>query len=183
MTPVDPRIEPLLARMAEDPRLPKEAESSIRQALAESPYLSNLLGNAIEKGQIGAIAVSHGENNGGHFQDGKDGKAGTLNISEAAFADFSGTQRIDYLTEVMGHETMHGVLAEHRTRHWQSSEKPWAAACKKPMRTERVKSTSRGRRRCTWTQLEKMKHCPRFPACAPCMIVSSIKARRCRLTW
>ncbi|CAH2706245.1 hypothetical protein NCPPB1935_00440 [Xanthomonas campestris pv. nigromaculans] len=116
MTPVDPRIEPLLARMAEDPRLPREAESSIRQALAESPYLSNLLGNAIEKEQIGAIAVSHGQNNGGHFQDGKDGKAGTLNISEAAFADFSGTQRIDYLTEVMGHETMHGVLAEHRTQ-------------------------------------------------------------------
>lgn len=116
MTPVDPRIEPLLAQMARDPRLPEGAESSIRQALAESPYLSNLLGNAIDRGAIGAIAVSHGQNNGGHFQDGKDGKAGTLNISEVAFRNLSGERRIDYLTEVMGHETMHGVLAEHRTQ-------------------------------------------------------------------
>ncbi|MFC0156202.1 XVIPCD domain-containing protein [Xanthomonas dyei] len=116
MTPVDARIEPLLAEMAKDPNLPKEAESSIRQTLATSPYLSNLLGNAIEKGQIGAIAVSHGHNNGGHFQDGKDGKAGTLNISDAAFSNLSGERRLDYLAEVMGHETMHGVLAEHRTQ-------------------------------------------------------------------
>ncbi|MEA9733331.1 XVIPCD domain-containing protein [Xanthomonas campestris pv. campestris] len=116
MIPVDPRIEPLLGRMANDPRLPKEAESSIRQALSESPYLSNLLGNAIEEGHIGSIAVSHGQNNGGHFQDGKNGSAGTLNISAAAFSDFSGAQRIDYITEVLGHETMHGVLAEHRAQ-------------------------------------------------------------------
>ncbi|SOT93567.1 XVIPCD domain-containing protein [Xanthomonas arboricola] len=114
MIPVDPRIEPLLAQMAKDPALSAGAEASIRQTIAESPYLSNLLGDAIEKGRIGAIAVSHGQNNGGHFQDGKDGKAGTLNISEAAFKDFSGSERIDYLTEVMGHETMHGVLAQHR---------------------------------------------------------------------
>ncbi|KGK58152.1 hypothetical protein NC00_09060 [Xanthomonas cannabis pv. phaseoli] len=114
MIPVDPRIEPLLAQMAKDPALPAGAEASIRQTIVESPYLSNLLGDAIEKGRIGAIAVSHGQNNGGHFQDGKDGKAGTLNISEAAFKDFAGSDRIDYLTEVMGHETMHGVLAKHR---------------------------------------------------------------------
>ncbi|MEA9785223.1 hypothetical protein VDH22_16440 [Xanthomonas campestris pv. raphani] len=47
------------------------AKASIRQTIAESPYLSNLLGDAIENGRIGAIAVSHGQNNGGHFQDGK----------------------------------------------------------------------------------------------------------------
>ncbi|AEL05002.1 XVIPCD domain-containing protein [Xanthomonas campestris pv. raphani] len=116
MIPVDARIEPLLAQMAKDPNLPKDAESSIRQTLATSPYLSNLLGNAIEKGQIGAIAVSHGQNNGGHFQDGKDGKAGTLNISDSAFRDLKGELRLDYLAEVMGHETMHGVLAEHRAQ-------------------------------------------------------------------
>ncbi|MCC8539452.1 hypothetical protein LN474_21330, partial [Xanthomonas codiaei] len=116
MIRVDPRIEPLLAQMANDPRLPKDAESSIRQALSESPYLSNLLGNAIEKGHIGSIAVSHGQNNGGHFQDGKNGSAGTLNISAAAFSDFTGAQRLDYITEVLGHETMHGVLAEHRAQ-------------------------------------------------------------------
>ncbi|MEA9753372.1 XVIPCD domain-containing protein [Xanthomonas campestris pv. raphani] len=114
MNRVDPRIEPLLAQMAKDPALPAGAENSIRQTIAESPYLSNLLGDAIEKGRIGAIAVSHGQNNGGHFQDGKDGEAGTLNISEAAFKDFAGSERVDYLTEVMGHETMHGVLAQHR---------------------------------------------------------------------
>lgn len=64
MTRVDPRIEPLLARMAKDPAHPAGAEDSIRQTIADSPYLSNLLGDAIEKGRIGAIAVSHGQNNG-----------------------------------------------------------------------------------------------------------------------
>lgn len=64
MNRVDPRIEPLLAQMAKDPALPAGAENSIRQTIAESPYLSNLLGDAIEKGRIGAIAVSHGQNNG-----------------------------------------------------------------------------------------------------------------------
>ncbi|WP_369940707.1 XVIPCD domain-containing protein [Xanthomonas medicagonis] len=116
MTPVDPRIEPLLAEMAKDPTLPRGAEASIRQALSESPYLSTLLGNAIEKGQIGALAVSHGQNNAGHFADGKDGKPGTLNISDTVFRDRGGNQRIDYLTEVIGHETMHGVLAGHRAK-------------------------------------------------------------------
>ncbi|MEA9554537.1 XVIPCD domain-containing protein [Xanthomonas nasturtii] len=114
MTPVDLRIEPLLLQMRKDPSLPKEAEASIRQAISESPYLSNLLGNAIENGQIGAIAVSHGQQNAGHFQDGKDGKAGTLNISGSLFQDWQGRARTDHLTEVLGHETMHGVLAEHR---------------------------------------------------------------------
>lgn len=114
MNRVDPRIEPLLAQMAKDPALPAGAEASIRQTIAKSPYLSNLLGDAIEKGRIDAIAVSHGQNNGGHFQDGKDGKAGSLNVSEVAFKDFAGSERIDYLTEIMGHETMHGVLAQHR---------------------------------------------------------------------
>jgi len=116
MKPVDSRIEPLLHEMARDPNLPAGAEASIRQALSESPYLSNLLGNAIEKGQIGALAVSHGQKNAGHFADGKDGSPGTLNISDSVFRDWSGPQRLDYLTEVMGHETMHGVLAEHRAK-------------------------------------------------------------------
>ncbi|MBB3843787.1 XVIPCD domain-containing protein [Xanthomonas arboricola] len=114
MTPIDPRIEPLLLQMRKDPNLPEGAEASLRQAISESPYLSNLLGNAIANGQIGAIAVSHGQHNAGHFQDGKDGKAGTLNVSGSLFQDWQGRARIDHLTEVLGHETMHGVLAEHR---------------------------------------------------------------------
>jgi len=117
MKPVNPRIEPLLSAMAHDPRLPPNAEADIRQAIAESPYLSNLLARAIEKHEIGAIGVSHGQHNGGHFEDGENGVPGTLYISESVFRRLPTDQeRIDQLTEVMGHETMHGVLSPHRAK-------------------------------------------------------------------
>ncbi|WP_454831692.1 XVIPCD domain-containing protein [Pseudoxanthomonas wuyuanensis] len=128
MRPVDPRIEPLLAQLTEDPQLPKGAEDNLRQAIAESPYLSNLLANAAADKQIGRIAVSHGEHNGGHFAGGENGKPGTLYVSESNFKDWSDTERLDLLTGVMGHETMHGVLAKTRvqaldqfTRSYQSA--------------------------------------------------------------
>lgn len=114
MRPIDRRIEPLLAYLAQDPKLPEGAEDNIRQAIAESPYLSNLLADAVANKQIGRIAVSHGEHNGGHFEDGEKGQPGTLYVSDANFKDWDSKERIDLLTEVMGHETMHGVLAQTR---------------------------------------------------------------------
>ncbi|MBB4127535.1 hypothetical protein GGR77_002849 [Xanthomonas translucens] len=69
MTSVDPRLEPLLSHLADDPRLPKNGGQGIRSALAESPYLSRLIANAADAKQIGRIAVSHGQHSGGHFED------------------------------------------------------------------------------------------------------------------
>ncbi|MBV6836707.1 hypothetical protein KWH01_05300, partial [Xanthomonas campestris pv. merremiae] len=57
MNRVDPRIEPLLAQMAKDPALPAGAEDSIRQTIAESPYLSNLLGDAMGSTPISRTVV------------------------------------------------------------------------------------------------------------------------------
>lgn len=115
MTPVDPRIEPLLSHLSKDPRLPKNAEQDIRSVLVASPYLSNLIANAADAKQIGRIAVSHGQHNGGHFEDGPDGGPGTLYVSEAIFKDWAKKgARLDLLTEVMGHEAMHGVLSKPR---------------------------------------------------------------------
>lgn len=116
MTSVDPRIEPLLSHLADDPRLPKNAEQDIRSALAESPYLSRLIANAADTKQIGRIAVSHGQHSGGHFEDGADGAPGVLYVSESVFKDWPVKgERLDLLTEVMGHEAMHGVLSKTRT--------------------------------------------------------------------
>lgn len=114
MRPLDPRVEPLLARLADDPKLPKGAEDNIRQTITESPYLSNLLAQAAADKQIGRIAVSRGENNAGHFEAGEKGQPGTLYLSESNFRDWQGSRRLDVLTEVMGHETMHGVLSRNR---------------------------------------------------------------------
>ncbi|MCC5063621.1 hypothetical protein [Xanthomonas campestris] len=58
------------AARAKDSTLPDGIEARIRQKIAELPYFSKLLGDAIENGRISAIAVSHGQNNGGHFQVG-----------------------------------------------------------------------------------------------------------------
>lgn len=114
MRRLDARIEPLLAQLGNDPRLPPGAEDNIRQAIAESPFLSELLANAASDGKIGRIAVSYGQNNGGHFQAGENGQPGTIHLSESTFRDWRGTARIDVLTEIMGHETMHGVLTKNR---------------------------------------------------------------------
>lgn len=65
MKDMDARVEPLLSQLPQDPRLPKGAESIIRQAIVESPYLHALLGNAAGEKHIGAIRVSYGEHNGG----------------------------------------------------------------------------------------------------------------------
>lgn len=116
MTPLDKRIEPLLAGMSDDPRLPAGAEESIRQAIAGSPFLSRLIANAATNQQIGRIAISYGEKNAGHFQDGEDGKPGTIYLSASTFNLWVGNPRISVLTEILGHETMHGILTEHRAQ-------------------------------------------------------------------
>lgn len=116
MKPLDARIEPLLAGLSGDPRLPKGTEESIRRAISESPFLSNLLANAAGDRQIGRIAISYGENNGGHFQDGPNGGPGTIYVSSASFVDRNEAQRLNVLTEILGHETMHGVLTKHRAQ-------------------------------------------------------------------
>lgn len=114
MKAVDARVEPLLSRLASDKQLPNGAESDIRSAISESPLLSNLLAKAAADGQIGRVAVSYGQHNAGHFQAGKNGEPGILFISASNFTDWPPGARIDLLTEVMGHETMHGVLNSNR---------------------------------------------------------------------
>lgn len=114
MKDMDARVEPLLSQLPQDPRLPKGAESIIRQAIVESPYLHALLGNAAGEKQIGAIRVSYGEHNGGHFETGQNGQPGTVYISATNFTQWSGNARLGLITEVLGHEGMHGVLTSYR---------------------------------------------------------------------
>ena len=116
MKPVDARIEPLLARLADDPKLPRGAEEDIRRAISESPFLSGLIANAVVDRHVGRIAISYGENNGGHFEAGKDGEPGTVFISASSIESRRGAQRVALLTEILGHETMHGVLTQNRAQ-------------------------------------------------------------------
>lgn len=114
MKDMDARVEALLSQLPQDPRLPKGAEHVIRQAIAESPYLHALLGNAASEKQIGAIGVSYGEHNGGHFDAGQNGQPGTVYVSATNFTEWSGNARLGLITEVLGHEGMHGVLTSFR---------------------------------------------------------------------
>nr|WP_267473060.1 XVIPCD domain-containing protein [Stenotrophomonas rhizophila] len=100
--------------MTLDAQLPKGAESDIRSAISGSPLLSNLLAQAATDGHIGRVAVSYGQHNAGHFEAGKNGRPGILFVSASNFTDWPSGARIDLLTEVMGHETMHGVLTSNR---------------------------------------------------------------------
>lgn len=114
MTTIDPRIEPLLKDLSSDSTLPKGAERDIRTTISESPFLNRLLANAASDGLIGKVSVSYGHHNGGHFEAGPHGEPGTLHVSASNFTDWPPQARIDLLTEVMGHETMHGVLTKNR---------------------------------------------------------------------
>lgn len=116
MKPVDARIEPLLTRLKDDPRLPTGAEEKVRRAISESPFLSGLIANAADNRQVGRIAVSYGENNGGHFEEGKNGAPGTIFINATIIETWKGEQGIAALTEILGHETMNGVLTKTRAQ-------------------------------------------------------------------
>lgn len=110
MVQMSASIEPLLEGLASDPRLPRSAREDIRHAISESPWLMGLIATGAKDGRIGHIAVSYGENNAGHFQDGEDGKDGVLYVSASVFKIEDDKERLDRLTETMGHEAMHGVL-------------------------------------------------------------------------
>lgn len=104
----------MLRELGSDKNLPKMAEVEIRGAISASPYLSNLLAKAAVDGQIGRIAVSYDQHNGGHFEAGERGQPGTVFISASNFTDWPEVSRGGLLTEVLGHETMHGILNNHR---------------------------------------------------------------------
>lgn len=65
MRPVDPRIEPLLANLASEHGFPTDAIDTIRQAINESPYLTNLLADVATNGHVEHIALSHDKHSGG----------------------------------------------------------------------------------------------------------------------
>lgn len=111
MTAVDLRIEPLLARLEADPTTPNGVVDDIRQAVSESPFLCNLLAKAVEDKRITDLHVSTDKRTGGYFDD----KTKVLNINAAAFSgNQSRSESLDYITEVLGHETMHGVISADR---------------------------------------------------------------------
>jgi len=114
VTEVRPEIEPLLADLKSDKQLPRGAEEAVRRAIAESPYLNNLLANAAKEGQVERIAISYGHHNGGHFQDATKDSPPTIFVSASNFKRFRHAELVDRLTEVLGHETMHGVLSDER---------------------------------------------------------------------
>lgn len=114
MKAVDARIEPLLAHLDSDRSVPRNSAAAIRQAIAESPFLTGLIANAAVDGQIGRVAVSQGQNNGGHFEAGKKGEPGTIYVSESIFRDWKDEPLLNVLTEILGHEAMHGVLTRNR---------------------------------------------------------------------
>ncbi|AWH16232.1 hypothetical protein C1922_02260 [Stenotrophomonas sp. ZAC14D2_NAIMI4_7] len=157
MKAVDARVEPLLSNLSRDPRLPKGAEDVIRQAIVESPYLHALLGDAAEKSQIGAIKVSHGEHNGGHFEAGKDGQPGTVYISATNFTEWSGPARLGVVTEVLGHEAMHGVLTPYRDEALSNFRLAYGAAMTRARQNfdERVDVTAEARPYLDWGRKEE----------------------------
>lgn len=112
MRPVDPSIEPLLVGLASDHRFPTDAVDTVRQAINESPYLTNLLANAATNGHVEHIAFSQDEHSGGHY----DPDTNTIHISATSFERESRDARVDRIVAVLGHEGMHAALKDHSSR-------------------------------------------------------------------
>lgn len=126
MKGIESAIEPLLADLRSDEHLPHGAEEAVRRAIAESPYLNHLLANAAQDGHVARIAVSRGHHNGGHFQDAAENSPPTIFISASNFKSFENTDLAERLTEVLGHETMHGILAAERMKSLEEFKRTYS---------------------------------------------------------
>jgi len=116
-------IRPLIEELAKQKGLPPTAVADLEATIASSPYLSNVMGSAIENGSLKHLATTNEPHQSGHY----DSETGTihLNTSNFAVADFQKpAQRMDNLAVLLGHETGHALLAdaERRERYKLSYE-------------------------------------------------------------
>jgi hypothetical protein len=101
-------IEAVIKQLESRSGLPAGAASDVRAAVEGSPYLAEVMSTAIERGGLRAIRISNDANEGGHF----DRETGSIVINESTFRGYSAEVKLDVLTEVMGHETGHALMAD-----------------------------------------------------------------------
>ncbi len=92
--------------------LPPKERADIEEAIASSPYLQQIMTDAIKAGQLEHIRLTGPDvNEGGHYSD----RENAICISADTFATGAFDQKykkIDAITNTLGHETGHALNAE-----------------------------------------------------------------------
>lgn len=101
-------LSPNLQHLTDE--LPASRRAEVEQAIASSPYLRQIMTEAVTAGTLQHIRMgTPGANEGGHYDGGKR----AIYLSPETFAIFKQpTDRLDAITSTLGHETGHALYAE-----------------------------------------------------------------------
>lgn len=94
--------------------IPAEKRADVEDSIATSPYLQQIMTDAVRSGQLQHIRLTApGANEGGHYSDSEN----TIYISADTFTDFPRKEsRLDAIVSTLGHETGHALNAERTAR-------------------------------------------------------------------
>lgn len=95
--------------------LPANRRTEIEAAIASSPYLRQIMTEAVSAGTLEHIRMgAAGANEGGHYDD----QSRAIYLSPDTFAAFSKQEkRLDAITSTLGHETGHALNAEQTRKN------------------------------------------------------------------
>ena len=109
-------LSPNLQQLTEE--LPADKRADVETAISSSPYLRQLMTEAVNAGTLKHIRMgAPGANEGGHYDDSKR----AIYLSPGTFSDpilksHTGI-RIDAITSTLGHETGHALNAEQTRKN------------------------------------------------------------------
>lgn len=101
-------LSPNLQHLTDE--LPADKRADIEAAIVSSPYLRQLMTEAVAAGTLQHIRLGQpGANEGGHY----DARENAVYISPSTFTEFPKREkRLDAITSTLGHETGHALYAE-----------------------------------------------------------------------
>lgn len=108
---MDARVEEILASMDMSNEAARRQAADIAASVRSSPYLQRLMADAIQRGRLEHIEVGPStDKRMGAFDDARH----AIVLAPSLFRAADSAVRHDGLTDVLGHETAHAILAPHR---------------------------------------------------------------------
>lgn len=109
-------LSPNLQQLTDE--LPADKRADVEAAISSSPYLRQLMTEAVNAGRLEHIRMgAPGANEGGHYDDGRR----AIYLSPETFTGVAfkrdATARLDAITSTLGHETGHALNAEQTQKN------------------------------------------------------------------
>lgn len=117
---IDPRVEQMLVAFDKSEKASDEELSVMRRAIAESPYLAQLIETNVDRGVLKGFTAQHTPGAGGHFTD----HDGLLNVSrETLRGAAENTDGMDALVGTLAHEAAHAANQKDRVFRLEQFER------------------------------------------------------------